>query len=190
MTKIISRSGAGHGPTVIDLYLCFQNISLRAFGGVLPWARRELVERRGWLSSEEFTESLGLCQFLPGPNISNLSIAVGSRFHGVQGALAAFLGLYALPIVIVLGLAELYARYGALPAVAGALNGIASAAAGLILAMALKMARPLWRGRNWTGLGVMALTFAAVGVLRLPLLWALPALALLSYGLAGGRHAS
>jgi chromate transporter len=161
---------------------------MHAFGGVLPWARRELVEKRAWLKSEEFIELLGLCQFLPGPNISNLSIAVGSHFRGARGAVAAFLGLYTVPIVIALVLAQLYAVYGEVPSVQGALNGIASVAAGLILTMALKMGVPLFRERNWTGLGLLGLTFVAVGILRIPLLWSLPTLAFLSIGLAGGKR--
>ena len=187
MPKLLSSGERVPTPRLVDLYLCFQNTSLHAFGGVLPWARRQLVEERKWLEPEEFTEVLGLCQFLPGPNISNLSIAVGSRFHGVKGALAAFLGLYTVPMVIAVGLAKLYQLYGRLPAVQGALNGIASVAAGLILAMALKMALPLLRSRNWLGLGLLGLTFIAVGVMKLPLLWALPALMGLSITLAGGR---
>ena len=55
------------------------------FGGVLPWARRMLVEQRRWLTAEEFTEVLSLGQFLPGGNIVNMSVVIGQRFHGVPG---------------------------------------------------------------------------------------------------------
>ena len=54
-----------------------------------------LVEKRGWLTPDEFVETLAFCQFLPGPNIVNMSIAVGGKFRGVPGALAGFLGLVA-----------------------------------------------------------------------------------------------
>ncbi len=172
-------------PTLLQLFLAFQSVALHAFGGVLPWARRDLVERRGWLSGEEFTELLGLCQFLPGPNISNLSIAVGSRFHGVRGAAAAFLGLYTLPVAIVLLLASGYARYRTVPAMQGALDGIAAVAAGLIAAMAVKMALPILARRRWSGPLVIGLTFIAIGLLRLPLLGAMTALALVGVLLVG-----
>ena len=65
-------------PGLLDLYLGFAQIAVSAFGGALPWARRILVEDRGWLSGEDFTDLLALCQFLPGPNVVNLSIAVGA----------------------------------------------------------------------------------------------------------------
>jgi len=172
-------------PSLLELFLAFQICALHAFGGVLPFARRELVEKRAWLTEQEFTETLGLCQFLPGPNISNLSIAVGKRFGGLKGATAAFAGLYGISIVIVLGLALIYGRYGKVPAMQGALNGIAAVAAGLILAMALKMALPQLKQRRWLPPLFMALTFLAIGLLRLPLLWALPLLAAGSIWLTG-----
>lgn len=171
-------------PSLLALFIAFQTCALHAFGGVLPFARRELVEKRQWLSEAEFTETLGLCQFLPGPNISNLSIAVGKRFHGAKGAAAAFVGLYGISILIVLGLALIYGHYGRVPAMQGALNGIAAAAAGLILAMAAKMALPQLALRHPTPPLFMAATFIAIGLLRLPLLWALPALAMTSITLA------
>lgn len=174
-------------PRLREIFLAFQTCALHAFGGVLPFARRELVDKRGWLGEDEFTEILGLCQFLPGPNISNLAIAVGSRFRGIPGAVAAFLGLYILPVIIVLTIATAYAKYGALPAMQGALNGIAAAAAGLILAMAVRMARPLLQQRRWLGLGFVAVTVLAIGLFRLPLLWVLPTLAVVGTLLARPR---
>jgi chromate transporter len=171
-------------PSLLDLFIAFQTCALHAFGGVLPFARRELVDKRHWLTPEEFTETLGLCQFLPGPNISNLSIAVGRRFQGWRGAVAAFAGLYGASMVIVLGLALLYQHYGRLPSAQGALNGIASAAAGLILAMAIKMSIPQLKQGRWLPPFFMAITFLAIGLLRLPLLLALPSLAFASISLA------
>lgn len=174
-------------PSLLDLFMAFQTCALHAFGGVLPFVRQELVEKKHWLSEAEFTEILGLCQFLPGPNISNLAVAIGKRFGGLKGAVAAFLGLYGISIVIVLGLALIYGHYGRVPAVQGALNGVAAAAAGLILAMAAKMALPQLAERRWLPPLFMAVTFAAIGLLRLPLLWALPTLALASIYLASKR---
>ena len=52
----------------------------------MPWARRMLVEERRWLTAQEFTDLFGLCNFLPGPNIVNVSVVVGARFDGPRGA--------------------------------------------------------------------------------------------------------
>ncbi len=52
-------------PTCTELFLGFLTLGLIGFGGVLPLARKVIVEQRHWLSPEKFTELLGLCQFLP-----------------------------------------------------------------------------------------------------------------------------
>ena len=75
-------------PTELDLFLGFLSASVRGFGGVFVMGRRMLVEERKWLTPEEFVELLGVCQFLPGANIVNLSVAVGQRFRGWKGSLA------------------------------------------------------------------------------------------------------
>jgi chromate transporter len=149
------------------LFAGFLSIAVVSFGGALPWARRMLVERRRWLGAEEFTDLLALCQFLPGGNVINLSVAVGARFRGVPGAIAALLGLMAVPMAIVIGFGALYARYGGEPAVARGLRGLAAAASGLVLATALKIAAP--QRRRPRGLIVAALTLVAIAGLRLPL---------------------
>jgi len=69
-------------PTVGELFRGLLSIGIIGFGGVLPWARRMVVEQRRWLTPAEFTDLLGLCQFLSGPNIVNFATAVGSRFRG------------------------------------------------------------------------------------------------------------
>src|SRR5215813_2763695 len=80
-------------PTRVELFVGFATIAACGFGGVLAWARRIVVQKRRWLSAEEFNEQLALCQILPGGNIVNFSIMFGYRAGGVLGALAALLGL-------------------------------------------------------------------------------------------------
>ncbi len=75
-------------PSLYDLFAGFFVVGVFGFGGVLPWARRLIVEQRRWLTQAEFNEMLGLCQFLPGGNIMNVTVALGSRFRGVPGAAA------------------------------------------------------------------------------------------------------
>jgi len=150
------------------LFLGFLWVGLCGFGGVLPWARRMVVEQRRWMSGPDFTDILALCQFLPGPNIINVSVALGSRFWGVGGALAAFTGLMAAPMVVVLLLGVIYERYAGVPAVQHLFIGLASAASGLVLGTSLKIAAPLRTSPIGIALAVVA--FAAVAVFRLPLL--------------------
>ena len=156
-------------PSLGELFLGFAGVAALAFGGVLPWAHYMLVERRRWLTQQDFTDTLALSQLLPGPNIVNMSIAIGARFHGAAGAVSAFLGLVLLPVTVVLILATAYARFADIPAVQGALRGMAAAASGLVVAMAVKLAGPILRRRFWAAAPFIGLTFVAVAILRVPL---------------------
>jgi chromate transporter len=174
-------------PTLGELYRGFCHAGARGFGGVLPWARRMLVEERRWLTAAEFTDLFGLCNFLPGPNTVNMSIVVGARFHGVPGALTALAGILTLPLAVVLALAALYDRVGQLPLIDALLRGVGAAAGGLVLATGAKMAEAL--PRTARALGFLALAFAAIGLLRWPLVPVLLTLALLSVLAAWRRRA-
>jgi chromate transporter len=169
-----------------ELFFGFLKIGLSGFGGVMPFARRMIVEDRGWLTELEFLDVLSLSQFLPGPNIVNVSIIIGRRFGGVTGSLAACGGLMLMPLVIVLLLASLYAQFAQVDAVRGACSGVSAAASGLIVATALKLARPL-KAYAWQ-LGVCVVAFVAIALLRVPLLWLLAALCPLSIAIAWWRR--
>jgi chromate transporter len=162
-------------PTRRALFLGFLKVGLQGFGGVLPFARRMLVDQHRWLTEREFTEVLSLSQFLPGPNIINVAIIVGNRFRGPLGSVAASVGLMLMPFIIVLMLAALYARFADIERVRGATIGVSAAATGLIIAMGFRMAGPM-RHIPWQ-VAVAALTFVAIALLRVPLLWALAAIA-------------
>jgi chromate transporter len=156
-----------------ELFRVCNRLALQGFGGVLPVAQRELVERTGWLSKQEFLETLAVAQVLPGPNVINLGLMIGDRFFGWRGALAAVGGMLLLPLLIVLALAALAAQTSSLPWVAGALRGMAVVAAGLIVSTAIKLMPGLRQsvlgGPLAAGLGSAA--FVLVGVLRWPLVW-------------------
>ena len=158
-------------PTVGALFRGFLSLGLMGFGGVLPLARHMLVEERRWLGAAEFADLLGLCQFLPGGNVVNLSVAVGLRFRGVPGAAAALAGLLAAPSVVVVLLGVVHDRFADDPAVRHAFAGLAAAAAGLLVGLAAKLLWPL--RREPVAAGLATLCFLAVAVLRVPLLPAL-----------------
>jgi chromate transporter len=138
------------------------------------------------MTEADFLDVLSLCQFLPGPNIVNVSFYVGGRFRGPLGALAAFSGLMIAPTVIVVALGMLYARFGELAAVRGAFLGISAAAAGLVIAMGLKLAKP-YRQRP-VGIVFGLVAFGVVGLLRVPMAEALLALAPVSVAVAWVRR--
>jgi chromate transporter len=154
-------------PSLGRLFRGFCLIGLSGFGGVMPFARRYIVERYRWLPPQEFSALLGICQIMPGPNVMNLSIAIGARCHGWRGAVVAPLGMMLAPMAIVLLLGLAYLRFGELAPVRAMLRGISAVGAGLILATGLKMLADY--RRHAVALALAALAFAAVGLLRLPL---------------------
>ncbi len=127
--------------TPSQLFFGFSKIGMSGFGGVLPWARRTIVEEEQWLSSEEFSAMLGICQIVPGPNIINLAVCVGSRFAGVRGAISATLGLMLGPVVIVILLGVLYEHFSYMAVVQGMLRGVSAVGVGLIASTGFKMMR-------------------------------------------------
>jgi chromate transporter len=146
-------------------------MGLCGFGGVMPWARRILVDRRKWIDDREFAELLAIGQILPGPNICNIAVIVGYRYSGWRGSVAAAMGLIGAPFVIVLVLGALYHRFGNLAAVQGALRGMSAVAAGLVLMTGIKLAQSQPRTVRGFVFGVLALL--AVGVFHFPLGWTL-----------------
>jgi chromate transporter len=171
-------------PTLSELFLGFLKCSVSGFGGVLPWARRMIVEERRWMTAQEFNEGFALSQFLPGPNIVNFAVVFGARIRGGLGAFVALIGLMGPPVVIVTILGILYAQHSELEFLRRALTGVAAAAAGLLIAMVLKMVEPVLRHRFRAGPFVMVAVFVAFGIFRLPLVVVLGLIAPVSIGLA------
>jgi chromate transporter len=167
-----------------ELFFGFARISVTGFGMILPWARRMIVDEKRWMTAEEFNETYSLAQFLPGPNVVNLSVVFGSRIAGARGALAALGGLLGPPALIAAFLSFLYSQFGDVTILRGILAGIAAAAIGLMSATIAKMAQPVLAKLIAPAPLVMAATFIAIGVLRLPLVPCLLVLAPVSVALA------
>ncbi|WP_313033357.1 chromate transporter [Massilia alkalitolerans] len=175
--------------SLADLFVSFTVLALQGFGGVLAVVQREIVERKRWLTQEEFIEDWAVAQIMPGPNVLNLSIMIGARWFGLPGAAAAVAGLLALPLLLVLVLAAFHAQYADHPAVAGALRGMAAVSAGLIAATGLKLSSALARSPIPLpcSVAIAAAAFALLAWLRAPLVWVLPTLGALGCVLAWRR---
>src|SRR3984885_8244772 len=156
-------------PGLIELFTAFARMSVAGFGGVLPFARRGIVDQHRWMTADEFNETFALCHFLPGPNIVNFTMVFGSRFRGIAGGIAAFCGLVGPPVVIMTILGILYQRFGEIEVLRRILAGVSCAAVGLLIAVVFRMMMPLINKRDVVGLVVLAAVFVAIGLLRLPL---------------------
>jgi chromate transporter len=165
--------------TLLELFTGFLSIGARSFGGVMPWAHRVMVEERHWMTPADFTETIGLCQFLPGPNIGNASIVLGKRWFGLAGSIVAFLGLFALPFVWVLTLFAFYADFAASsPLLRAVVTGVGAAGAGLFIGTAIKLVKPI--AKKPAVLVLVAACFLCIAVARISLMIVLPVALLVS----------
>lgn len=158
-----------------DLFVSFTMLALQGFGGVLAVVQREIVEKKQWLTTDEFLEDWAVAQVMPGPNVVNLSLMIGDRHFGLRGALAALAGMLCVPLLVVLTLAVLYAQYAHHPQVAGALRGMGAVAGGLVAATGIKLLAAL--RRHPLGLaaciGIVLAVVALIAWWRQPLIWVL-----------------
>ena len=161
--------------SLAELFWAFTWLALQGFGGVLAVVQRELVEKKRWMTREQFVEDWAVAQIMPGPNVVNLSLMIGGRHFGLPGALAALAGMLTAPLVLVLLLAALYGSVADSAAAQGALRGMGAVAAGLITATGIKLIGALDKNAMglWVCIGLAALTFVAIALLRLPLAWVL-----------------
>jgi len=172
--------------TLGALFAAFLKVSMYGFGGPIVWARRIIVEERGWLGDAEFADILSFCQFLPGPNVVSVTVCIGAKFRGPAGALAALAGFILIPWTVGFVLGGLLLSYAQAPLLQGILRGIAAVAAGLIIATGIRLLLP-HRSRP-VALVFTALAFIGLAILRLHLLIVVLALVPVSIALARPPH--
>jgi chromate transporter len=153
-------------PSLARLTAVFGWIGLASLGGGRSaYFHDALVVRLRWLRDEEFLQDLAVSQVMPGPNFSNLAVALGHRLRGYPGAACALVALVLPGGLLFLALA-ISLREGVAPGAAHVLAGMGAAVVGLILVMTWRILRVGLRGR--VGVLLAAGTFLAVGPLRLP----------------------
>jgi chromate transporter len=158
-----------------DLFSGFALIGMLGFGGIAAALFHVVVERRKWLTADDYASTLGLGQVLPGANLINLATIIGDRFQGSVGALLALTGLMSMPIVILIGLTTLYDQFAALPDVKSGIAAAAAGAVGLTFGTGFKLARTILKSP--VAIVIAITSFVAIGLLRLPMLGTILALA-------------
>jgi chromate transporter len=150
-------------------------LALQGFGGVLAVVQRILVDEKRWLTNEEFIEDWAVAQVLPGPNVVNLALMIGDRYFGLRGGLAALAGILTFPLLVVLVIAALFASVADMPMAQGALKGMGAVSAGLIAAVGLRLVSALKANVMSVGvcISLAAITFVAIAIFRIPLVWVL-----------------
>ncbi len=154
-----STNAGGYVPTHRELFFAFLKIGVSAFGGALPWVRRVIVEDKRWLDDKELTDILTVCQAVPGPNVVNTAVFIGTKFRGVSGGLLCFLGLVGAPLVMLLALSQLYHSFAHIAEVKSAMKGMSIVATAYLVYMSLKMSKPFYKNAL-----AVALCIAAAGL--------------------------
>jgi chromate transporter len=150
---------------VADIVRVFTWTGLTSVGGGRSgYFHERVVVRHDWADDDEFLQDLTLSQLLPGPNVSNLAVAIGYRLAGLAGSVGAWLSLILPGALIMLVLTLLYFKRGVDAHTAVAMRGMGAAVVGLMLVTNARLMHGASRGR--AGTWIAAATFLAVGVLR------------------------
>lgn len=174
-------------PGPLALFAAFGRIGVTAFGGGLTgWIMQDMVRRRRWIGEEDFLAGLAMSQALPGVNVVNLAIWIGYRMGGSWCAVSAALGIIVPPLVMVTLFAAIYDWLTRFSWSHRAIEGAIAASIGLMISMGVKVGRR--NLRRAVPAVVMALVFATVGLLRLPILPVIGVLAPISVYLAYRRE--
>jgi chromate transporter len=151
-----------------DLFMQFLLIGAVSFGGgIIAYERILLVEKRKWLSPDEFMAYLAISQTMPGLNSVNLAVLVGDHLRGKLGALIATVGLLLPGSIFVLGIGIVYANNTDHPLANLILAGIAAAATGLLAAITYRIGIDQWQ--HLKSLAIIVVTFLLMSVAKLSL---------------------
>ena len=163
--------------SLFDIFWSFLKIGAFTFGGgyaMIPLIEAEMIQKRGWLTREEFINQLTLAQSIPGPIALNTAVFVGYKTRGVKGAFAALVGVVIPSFVIILLIALYFTDFKDNPTVAAAFKGMRPAVVALIAAPIINMARGMswWKIAVALGaavviwlLGVSPIAFIIIGAL-------------------------
>jgi chromate transporter len=167
-----------------DLARVFLKVGATGFGGAMPMlamVQGEVVERRRWVSQEEFGEAAMLGQILPGPVAVDAVVYLGYHLRGWPGAIISFVAFILPSFLLMLGLTLLYLSYGQMPQLAGALKGLGAAVVALIATAAYRMGKPAlkdWRSAALLVAALLALVILQANVVLVVLLAGLAGLLL------------
>jgi len=163
----------------LDLLLGFLTVGMIGFGGIANALFHVVVDKKKWLTSEEYTMTFGLAQILPGAAPINTSIMIADRFRGFRGIVCAIGGLLCVPLISLIMLAMVYDHFADVPEVRYGTIASVAAAAGLSLGTALKAS---FRVLHSVPRIIMAVaSFAAIGIFRVPMIPAMLALMIAAF---------
>lgn len=130
---------------------------------MIPLIEAEMIQKRGWLTREDFINQLMLAQSIPGPIALNTAVFVGYKTRGTKGALAALVGVVIPSFVIILAIATCFVDFKDNHIVAAAFKGMRPAVVALIAAPLIGMAK----GMSWWKIGIAIASAVVIWLLGL-----------------------
>ena len=145
--------------SIISIFWRFLVLGCYSFGGPtahIGYFRREFVEKRKWLSDDDYADTVALCQMLPGPASSQVGMAIGYQQQKLPGAVAAFLGFTLPSALLMLVLAYGYSLYSNMPVLTSVLHGIKIFAVAVVADALIGMGRNLCPDRARVTMALLA----------------------------------
>src|SRR4051812_39605925 len=172
----------GRAQRLRELAALFLRLGLTAFGGPaahIALMEDEVVERRKWLTSEEFLDLLGATNLIPGPNSTEMAIHIGLRRAGWRGLLVAGVCFIVPAALITFALAWVYVRFGSVPQARGILYGVKPVIIAVVLQAIWGLGKSALKSKPLMALGAITLIGSFFGVNELLLLLGAGALTVL-----------
>jgi len=178
-TADLSAPEPAASPSLKALALLFLRLGLTAFGGPaahIALMQAEVVERRKWLTKEEFLDLLGASNLVPGPSSTELAIHIGFRLARWPGLLLAGICFILPAVLIVMGIAWIYRSLAGLPQVTGVLYGVKPVVIAVVLQALWNLGRTALKTRFLAGVGAAAIVIAFLNLSPLLVLFGAGAL--------------
>jgi chromate transporter len=166
---------------IISIFLTFFKIGAFTIGGayaMIPLIRREVVEKKHWITDDDFLDGLAAAQSCPGPIAINLSVYLGLHVKGRWGMAAAVLGTTLPSLISIVLIAELFTHYADQPLVRKAFHALKPALVALIAVPLIQMTKSA--KLNWTNFWVPIAAMVLVGFLNISPIWLILATILFS----------
>ena len=128
----------------LDLFLSFAKVGVLTFGGgiaMLPILEREIVDNKGWASSDDLLDYYAIGQCTPGIIAVNVATFIGKKKAGISGGIIATLGIVFPSVVIITLLASIISRYASLEWIQHAFAGIRVCVCVLMFNSVVKLAK-------------------------------------------------
>ncbi|MGP8049457.1 MAG: chromate efflux transporter [Desulfobaccales bacterium] len=173
-----------------ELARFFLRLGTTAFGGPaahIAVMEDEVVRRRRWVPREKFLDLLGAANLLPGPTSTEMAIYIGYLCQGWAGLLLAGVCFIAPAMLIVIGLAWAYVRFGNLPQITWLLYGVKPVVIAIILQALWQLGRSAVKSKFLGALAIIAMVLAFLGINMLAVLFGAGLLSGLQRGIIQDR---